>query len=54
MINRFINSIDRDVKIYKFILEELERSYNAKQNLGRRSLELLANEKGLIFDWAGN
>lgn len=49
IINRFINSMYRDVKIYRFILEKLEKSYISRENVGRRSLEAKATEVGLFL-----
>lgn len=49
VVEKFTNSIERDLNEYIFILSELERNYHERKQSGRRSLENAAKKKKIFL-----
>lgn len=49
LIDKFLESVGKNISKYIFVLEELDKSYLDKKRLGRRSLYQLANQREVFI-----
>lgn len=49
LINKFIINEGKNLKLYKFILTEMKKSYEKRKNIGRNKLTKIANENNLFI-----